>query len=94
MELKKTKKKFFLMKKLLKQEMNFFLHKIIKKSIDFCTQPGVGEIFPDSPISPILPTKINSSAGRIPADRKICRHRSENADFPESDPKLPPCCWG
>jgi len=47
MELKKTKKKFFLMKKLLKQEMNFFLHKIIKKSIDFCTQPGVGEIFPD-----------------------------------------------
>ncbi|CBY23570.1 unnamed protein product [Oikopleura dioica] len=48
-----------------------------------------------SPISPtrrffpILPTKIDGSADRIPADRKNCRRRSENADF--ADPKLPPC---
>jgi hypothetical protein len=44
---------------------------------------------PDFADSPILPTKFDGSADRIPADRKICRRRSDFSDF--ADPKLPPC---
>jgi hypothetical protein len=40
---------------------------------------------------PILPTKFDGSADRIPTDRKICRRRPKNADF--ADPKLPPCYY-